>query len=161
MYIRTMGWRRVAEQEYGLLAPSTKAYLDAYGEGVNAYLNGQSATELSLEYTVLGLTGLDYEPEQWTPIDSLAWLKAMAWDLRGNMDEEIDRAPGSRSTRTPEQVDELYPRYPYDRHAPIINRPGRTTPPTHTPGRARGRRGGAPARPRGRSTTRRRPRSPP
>ena len=57
-----------------------------------------------MEYTVLGLTGLDYEPEEWTPVDSLAWLKAMAWDLRGNMDEEIartrlsvDRTP-SRST---------------------------------------------------------------
>ena len=30
-----------------------------------------------------------YAPEPWTPVDSLAWLKAMAWDLRGNMDDEI------------------------------------------------------------------------
>jgi len=122
LYIRTMGWRRVAAREYDLLAPSTKSYLDAYSEGVNAYLAGLSATDLSLEYTVLGLTGLDYEPEKWTPIDSLAWLKAMAWDLRGNMDEEVERARLSVD-RTPEQVDELYPRYPYERHAPIINRP--------------------------------------
>ena len=121
MYIRTMGWRRVAAREYDLLAPSTRAYLDAYSDGVNAYLKGRSATELSVEYTVLGLTGLDYEPEKWTPVDSLAWLKAMAWDLRGNMDEEIARTRLSVD-RTPEQVDELYPRYPYDRNAPIVDR---------------------------------------
>jgi penicillin amidase len=120
MYIRTMGWRRVAAREYDLLQPSTRAYLDAYSEGVNAYLQGRATTELSVEYTVLGLTGRDYEPEKWTPVDSLAWLKAMAWDLRGNMSEEIERTRLSVN-RTPEQVDELYPRYPYERNAPIIN----------------------------------------
>ena len=26
--------------------------------------------------------GLDYRPEPWTAVDSLAWLKAMAWDLQ-------------------------------------------------------------------------------
>ena len=91
LYIRTMGWRRVADREYDLLAPATRSYLDAYSDGVNAYLAGKSATQLSTEYTVLGLGGLDYKPEKWTPVDSLAWLKAMAWDLRGNMDEEIAR----------------------------------------------------------------------
>ena len=32
-YIRTLGWRRVAEQELPLLAPSTRRYLDAYARG--------------------------------------------------------------------------------------------------------------------------------
>ena len=119
LYIRTMGWRRVAAREYDLLDRSTRTYLQAFSDGVNAYLKDRSTTELSLEYTVLGLTGLDYEPEKWTPVDSLAWLKAMAWDLRGNMSEEIERTRLSVN-RTPEQVDELYPRYPYERHAPIL-----------------------------------------
>ncbi len=123
MYIRTMGWRRVAAQELDQLAPDTKAYLQAYSDGVNAYINGKSATDLSLEYTALALNGLDYHPEKWTPVDSLAWLKAMAWDLRGNMTEEIDRTRLSVD-RTPEQVDELYPRYPYDKSAPILTSPG-------------------------------------
>ena len=34
-YLRTLGWRRVAEQELALLAPSTRRYLDAYASGVN------------------------------------------------------------------------------------------------------------------------------
>ena len=122
MYIRTMGWRRVAEQEFDLLGPETKSYLEAYSDGVNAYLKDRSPTDLSVEYTVLGLTGLDYEPEKWTPVDSLAWLKAMAWDLRGNMDDEVARARLSVS-RTPEQVAELYPRYPYARNKPIVTTP--------------------------------------
>jgi len=138
MYIRTMGWRRVAASEYDLLAPDTKVYLEAYSDGVNAYLNGRSATELSVEYTVLGLTGLDYKPERWTPVDSLAWLKAMAWDLRGNMDEEIARTRLSVN-HTPAQIDQLYPGYPYAENAPIVggSRDGRpATNPRPAPGQA-------------------------
>ncbi len=123
MYIRTMGWRRVAAREYDLLEPATRSYLDSFSDGVNAYLRGRTATDLSAEYTVLGLGGLDYEPEQWSAVDSLAWLKAMAWDLRGNMDQEIQRTRLA-VTRSPEQVEELYPRYPYDRNRPIVDSGG-------------------------------------
>ena len=89
--VRAMGWRRVAEKEYALLAPETRDYLAAFADGVNAYLSDHSPTTMSVEYTVLGLSGLDYEPTDWTPVDSLAWLKALAWNLRSNMDEEIGR----------------------------------------------------------------------
>ena len=39
-----------------------------------------------------GLQNPGYTPEPWTPVDSIAWLKAMAWDLRSNLVDEIDRA---------------------------------------------------------------------
>ena len=68
---------------------------------------------------MLNAGGLDYRPEPWTAVDSLAWLKAMAWDLRGNMDDEIDRALVAVD-HTPEEVAELYPAYPYDGHPPIV-----------------------------------------
>jgi penicillin G amidase len=122
-YIRTMGWRRVAEQELSLLSPDTLRYLEAYSAGVNAYIDSHSPSQMSLEYTVLALNGLDYTPEEWTPADSVAWLKAMAWDLRGNMSEEIDRAIASVS-HTPEEIDSLYPPYPYGRHRPIVEQGG-------------------------------------
>ena len=122
-YIRTMGWRRVAEQELSLLSPDTLRYLEAYSAGVNAYIDSHSPSQMSLEYTVLALNGLDYTPEEWTPADSVAWLKAMAWDLRGNMGEEIDRAIASVS-HTPEEIDSLYPPYPYGRHRPIVEQGG-------------------------------------
>ena len=91
-YVRTLGWRRVAEQELALLAPSTRRALDAYAAGVNAYLGDRSAAELSLEYGLLGLQGLDYTPEPWTAADSVAWLKVMAWDLGSNLNQEAERA---------------------------------------------------------------------
>jgi len=77
--IRTMGWRRVAKQELSLLSPRTRSYLDSYSQGVNAYLRSRSPGEIALEYTLLDLGGLDYRVEKWTPADSVAWLKAMAW----------------------------------------------------------------------------------
>ncbi|TDD47164.1 penicillin acylase family protein [Nonomuraea terrae] len=119
--LRTMGWRRVAEQELPLLDQSTRDYLDAYAKGVNAWLDAHpNASSRSLEYSVLKIQNGGGRPEKWTPVDSLAWLKAMAWDLRSNMEDEIDRALAL--TKLPrERVDQLYPGYPYDRHLPIVN----------------------------------------
>lgn len=119
-FIRTMGWRRVAEREWALLAPATRDALTAYAEGVNAYLAERSPSELSAEYAVLGLSGLDYTPEEWEPVDSLAWLKAMAWDLRGNMDAEVDRVLLSLD-HTQAEIDSLWPAYPFDEHPPIVS----------------------------------------
>ena len=72
-YLRTMGWRRVAEQEWGPASPESKKVLQAYADGVNAYISDRSPTELSLEYLMLRLTGGSGPLEPWTPFDSLAW----------------------------------------------------------------------------------------
>ena len=120
MYVRTMGWRNVAERELPLLQPDTRAALDAYADGVNAYLADRSPSEISLEYTVLDAGGLDYHPADWTAVDSLAWLKAMAWDLRGNMQDEIDRVL-SADVVGKKRAATLFPPYPYDEHEPILS----------------------------------------
>ncbi|MFF7470730.1 penicillin acylase family protein [Streptomyces sp. NPDC008092] len=118
-FLRTMGWDRVAKEEYDTkLSDSTKKYLQAYSKGVNAYLQGKDGKDISLEYAALGFVN-DYKPEQWTPVDSVSWLKAMAWDLRGNMDDEIDRALMT-SRLGPQQIKDLYPDYPYSRNKPIV-----------------------------------------
>ncbi len=118
-FVRTMGWREVAEREVPLLSPETRNAFEAYADGVNAYLEQRSPSELAVEYSVLWATGLDYQPEPWTTVDSLAWFKAMAWDLRGNMTDEIDRVL-ALSQNTPGQVDRLYPAYDEDRFPPIV-----------------------------------------
>ncbi len=118
-FVRTLGWREVAEKEVALLDPETRAAFEAYAEGVNAYLSQTDPSELAVEYSVLGLTGLDYRPEPWTTADSLAWLKAMAWDLRGNMGDEIDRVL-SLSLNSPEMVSEIFPAYDAEAHTPIV-----------------------------------------
>jgi penicillin amidase len=117
--VRTLGWRRVAEEELPLLSPATRSYLQAYADGVNAYLAHRSSNQLGVEYALLGLTLPDYRIEPWTPVDSLAWLKAMAWDLKGNYDDEITRARLA-ATLPVKRINQLYPPYPFDQHAPIV-----------------------------------------
>ncbi len=119
VYVRTMGWRRVVEAEVPLLAPETRTALDSYAKGVNAYLADRSTSDISLEYVVLGAAGLDYTPEAWSAVDSLAWLKAVAWDLSGNVEDEIDRALAMSSVGA-ERAAELYPGYSYDDSDPIV-----------------------------------------
>lgn len=119
-FVRSMGWRDVAQQEFPLLDPSTRRYLQAYADGVNAWLQGRSGGELGVAYTVLDLfTSADPSPRRWSAIDSLAWLKAMAWDLRANLEDEIDRALLAGELDV-ERIEQLYPDYPYDRHPAIV-----------------------------------------
>jgi penicillin amidase len=121
-FLRTLGWRQTAQAEWEGLGPNSKAILQSYTDGVNAYLKDHDGTALSLEYAVLKLLSPDYKIEAWTPVNSLTWGKAMAWDLRGNMDEEIERAVLLK-TLTPQQVAQLYPAYPAD-HPVIVNKNG-------------------------------------
>lgn len=122
-FIRTLGWRAVAEKEVKLLDPTALGYYQAYADGVNAYLKKHQGADLSLEYAVLDLQHPGYQPEPWTPADSVAWLKAMAWDLRSNLVDEVDRALlGTKLT--PAQVAELHPPYPYVDHPTITAQGG-------------------------------------
>ena len=132
-FLRTLGWSEIARKEYDALEPEFKAMVDSYTEGVNAYLKDHDKEALSLEYSILGLLNSGYEIEPWTPINTLTWGKMLAYDLRGNMDEEIKRAILLK-TLTPEQVNELYPSYPDD-HPVIVNKTGKGTsiPPSPVP----------------------------
>jgi penicillin amidase len=119
--IRTMGWRQVAEAELPTLAPSTRQYLQAYADGVNAYITkAGSPANMGVEYSVLGQQFPGYRVEPWTPADSLAWLKAMAWDLRGDYDGELTRARLA-ATITPARLTQIFPPYPIATHQPILS----------------------------------------
>lgn len=116
-FLRALGWARVVQQELKRIDPEVLAGLQAYADGVNAYLTTHRGSALSFEYVFLGFLHPDYHPEPWVPLHSLTWAKAMAWDLGGNMDTEIQRAVLSR-TLTPEMLDQLFP--PYPRENPVI-----------------------------------------
>ncbi len=117
-FLRSLGWRQLAEQEYNQLSQESKAILKAYSEGVNAYLKDHQGAALSLEYAILGIMNKEYKVESWTPIHTLTWAKVMAWDLGGNMEEEIQRAILLQNL-THEQLEELFPPYPKD-HPSIV-----------------------------------------
>jgi len=128
-FLRTLGWRKVAEAEVEAMDDTTRGYYEAYADGVNAYLASRSGAELSLEYAVIGLQNPDYVPEPWEPADSVAWLKAMAWDLRGNIEDETERSllaaelsDGTDATGTADVLAKLYPDYPFDENPVIVPR---------------------------------------
>jgi penicillin G amidase len=123
-FVRTLGWEQVAEKSYAELKPSTQQYLQAFSQGVNDYLAAHpGGSSLSIEYDIIGVplvgTVHDYRPAPWTPIDSVAWIEAMAWDLRENVDDEVSRSLLTQ-TMTVDQIDQLYPPYPFAQHSPIV-----------------------------------------
>jgi penicillin amidase len=128
-FLRTLGWARVVQQELNLLDPATIAALQAYADGVNAYLATHRGSALSLEYAFLGLLHPDYSPGPWEPLHSLTWAKAMAWDLGGNMDMEIQRAVLSRKL-TPEMLEQLFPPYPSANPVIVTGEPSASLPST-------------------------------
>ncbi|MFV0458582.1 MAG: penicillin acylase family protein [Actinomycetales bacterium] len=117
--VRTLGWRRVAEAELPLLSGTTRNYLQAYSDGVNAYIADRSPSELDVGYAVLGSQVDLRQIEPWTPVDSLSWLKAMAWDLKGNYNAELGRALSYTTLADVGMVNLLYPGYPAE-HPTIL-----------------------------------------
>src|SRR5690606_41588499 len=91
MFLRTLGWRDVAEQEVEALDETTLSYYEAYADGVNSYLSEHDGAQVSLEYAVLGIQNAEHEIEPWVSSDSVAWLKAMAWGARTKVEGESER----------------------------------------------------------------------
>jgi penicillin amidase len=121
LFLRTLGWERIATQEVQSMDKAELAVLQNYADGVNAYLKDHTGASLSLEYALLPLLNPHYQPAPWQPTNTLTWSKAMAWDLGSNMDSEINNAILLK-TITPEQLGQLRPKYPAD-HPLIVPTP--------------------------------------
>ena len=84
-HLRRIGLRRIAEANYAVSGEESRAWLDAYAAGVNAWLE-QRAADLPTFFRLLR-----YEPEPWTPADSLSIHAVMAYTLSfafGRMEED-------------------------------------------------------------------------
>ena len=111
-FLRTLSVYHFAEQNYANETPKTRAMLQAYAAGVNAFI-GEPQGPMPPEFYVLGVT-----PRPWKPADSLVWSKMMAWDLGANWSSEILRLRMLKEGGlSQEQISELYPPYPGD--APV------------------------------------------
>jgi penicillin amidase len=102
-FIRTLGWRVAAERDFALLAPDTRAVLEAYAAGVNAWLDTHR------DQLGLAFVGTGTDPEPWTALDTLAWGKVQAWNLGGNMSSELFRYLADARLGDPERTDDLFP----------------------------------------------------
>ena len=109
--MRTLGVYHVAQQNYANLDPETRAALEAYARGVNAYIASRDLLRRPLppEFIILGI-----EPQPWTPADSLVWGKMMALSLNVNMSDELLRAHMAQIL-DPDQLADIYPGYPHPR----------------------------------------------
>lgn len=110
-FLRTLGVRRNAEKILEHLGPDTRAALDAYARGVNAWL-GQHSGPLSPEFLLTGAPA----PAPWHPVDSIGWQTMMAWELGSNWSQELLRMRLSQRLSLA-QINEFLPPYPGD---PVI-----------------------------------------
>jgi penicillin amidase len=109
--MRTLGMARMAQRIVEKLDAQTRANLEAYAAGVNAFLASKPA--LPLGFQVFGI-----EPAPWKPADTMGWLLVMAWDLSGNWRLELARLRFTAKLG-PERTAEFLPPYPGDREPPL------------------------------------------
>jgi penicillin amidase len=88
--LRTIGIRRAAVRSLAVISPLSLAALEAYAEGVNAYVSTASA--LPLEYQALELS--KFEP--WTALDSMSVAKSLTFALSFSL-EDIDHTVALRT----------------------------------------------------------------
>tara|TARA_R110002110_G_scaffold414147_2_gene643301 strand:- start:24708 stop:27092 length:2385 start_codon:yes stop_codon:yes gene_type:complete len=106
-FMRTLGIYRLAEASVATLSPEARAVVEAYAQGVNAWLTSPD-TRRPAELIVLGI-----DPEPWRPADSAAWVRLMAILLAGDWRTEILKAQLS-GRLSAEQIRDLWPDEPDD-----------------------------------------------
>ncbi len=122
-FLRNVGFNRAAQNHlsyYQQNEPHFIALLEDYSRGVNAYIE-ENRGALAANITILGLVKGKWEIEPWTPLDTVAWGVAMAWDLKGsgNMESEQERAVLVQMLGE-QLTSELLPFYPFDKRPAIV-----------------------------------------
>jgi penicillin amidase len=111
--LRALGIRRAAEADWKVSDPGTRAILQAYADGVNAFIDSHHGS-LPVEFTALGV-----RPAPWQPVDSIAWSKMVAFSLGQNQTQELMRARLAAKVGA-EGVRQLMPPYPGQDRQPLI-----------------------------------------
>ena len=104
-FLRALGVRRAAAAQWERTTGEAREALQAYAAGINAVLK-QGMGARPPEFLILGV-----QPEDWGPVDSLAWAIMMAWDLGGNWSAEMQRMRLALNLPL-QRVNELIPPYP-------------------------------------------------
>jgi len=112
-YFRTLGLRRAAEASVEAYSDVGMNALNSFAKGVNLYIEElRENGKWPIEFTILG-----YEPEDWSPVDSLTIGKYMAFDLGGNWQDQAFRYYLLQEFPE-EKAYDLFPEYP--ENAPFI-----------------------------------------
>ncbi|MCX6299537.1 MAG: penicillin acylase family protein [Bacteroidetes bacterium] len=84
--------------------PLMKATVDAYANGVNAYIKTLKPDQIPFEYKLL-----DYQPEQWTPVKTYLFLMFMAYDLTARGATTDLKMTNAKNYLGYEAFDKLFP----------------------------------------------------
>jgi penicillin amidase len=99
---RTYGFAQAAEAEVANASPQTRATLEAYARGVNAYASSLDPKSMPPEFQIL-----QYSFRPWTPADSLVVVKIFAEALSDTWRLDVMRQ--AMSVLPPEKRAELLP----------------------------------------------------
>jgi penicillin amidase len=103
-FLRTVGMGRAAAENEARLAPEQRRMLQAYADGVNAWIRAHPGP-LPPEFVTLG-----FRPEPWTVRNSLSIAKIMAWDLADwNLGLDLQRAVDAVGA---DRARDVFPFYP-------------------------------------------------
>ena len=105
-FLRTVGFGRAAKSAWASTPEWARQQIDAYVAGVNAFISTHHGSRLPPEFSLLR-----FEPEPWSGVDVLVWVKMMAWDLSANYAFELLRHDLARAVG-PERMAQLMPAYP-------------------------------------------------
>ncbi|HVY61841.1 MAG TPA: penicillin acylase family protein, partial [Planctomycetota bacterium] len=110
-YLKILGMRRAAEASLAVAGGEAREALEAYAAGVNRYISDLTARRLPLEMKLL-----DYDPDPWSPVDSLCLTKVMALELSYAIKHKLALiAIADRLAEDPDRLKELLPPgYPRD-----------------------------------------------
>ncbi len=113
-FLRALGVRRMATEQWAQASAETRAALTAYSAGINAFVQN----EMSARPPEFVLTRTLVEP--WMPEDSMAWATMMAWDLGANWSAELLRM--RMALKLPvTRINELLAPYPGDQPLPTAD----------------------------------------
>jgi len=83
-YMRTLGLGLAAKSSWSHLNEAAQASLEAYVQGVNAYI--EEGKVLPPEFLMFG-----FQPKEWLVSDSLLMAKVLAMSLSGGIDKDLER----------------------------------------------------------------------
>lgn len=117
VFIRTLDLYGHAERSLAVLAPEARRALEAYAQGVNAYMTRRSGLlepQLPPEFLLLR-----HQPEPWRPADSAVIIKLMALQLSTNLNHELLRLALAAQGLNSAEIEDLLPLDAADRPPPM------------------------------------------
>ena len=106
--LRVLGLYRRAEAGLARLSPGVRRRIDAYANGINAWLETRTGP-LPPEFLILG-----FEPAPWSAADTMVWAKVMALDLAREWTRDLMRLRMS-AFLAPERILDFYTPYHADK----------------------------------------------